>query len=512
MRDLGIQKPFLQYIETTSPQAKNYVGIRKLFVEYLAKLNVPFIDMCCIDATGPFFQPLRYNDNTDVIERFDPGTATWVEVDTGGGGIQSIVEGTGVTVDDSDPLNPIVSSAVTPSSLKAILDRSLKSYFALPKNFESTGILSVTKAGALSAVTPVQVGSYDQYEVTGGDQTSLLTFDDYLLTDSACKVVFTVKVDDLGTLPFIGVSIVANSAYNRLNFGNENAVIYFKPSIPSLQGKIATGTYPAGFDFNTGGSPFVVNDGDIIEITLRRYLHEKIGWESLVVNKTTGAFMSRKIFGLQPSNMYNSAANVGLILADGKYTILGYDVVSQEGEGAKVAIIGDSTATQFNTVFPRTVTNILDSSIFYRTVVLGGGFTDIRGLVRGSIPELLILKAQAVIIMTGAEIFSGWYKAANGNHALFVSSTQAIVDAVRSYGGIAVMTQWPHGFPTVSNSDIDEWNLWVTNNAGAIGSSILDLRATTPNADGSGFVIGYPFTQTIATEIINLLTTQGLLP
>jgi hypothetical protein len=81
MKDLGIQKPFLQIIDTTSPQAKNYIGMRKIFTDYLTKLNVPFYDVCC-PATNEESMHVRWNPNLGVLERFD-GT-NWVEVDTGG--------------------------------------------------------------------------------------------------------------------------------------------------------------------------------------------------------------------------------------------------------------------------------------------------------------------------------------------------------------------------------------------------------------------------------------------
>src|SRR5688572_13331703 len=79
MNDLGIQKPFFQKIETTSPQAKNYFSVRKLFTDYLTKLNVPFYDTCCPALSGTSF-PVRWNGAQ--LESFD-GT-TWNVIDTGG--------------------------------------------------------------------------------------------------------------------------------------------------------------------------------------------------------------------------------------------------------------------------------------------------------------------------------------------------------------------------------------------------------------------------------------------
>ena len=81
MKDLALQKPFLQTIETTSPQAKNYYAMRKLIGDYLTKLNVASYDTCCAPSENTSW-PTRWSSDWDRIERFD-GTE-WVEVPTGG--------------------------------------------------------------------------------------------------------------------------------------------------------------------------------------------------------------------------------------------------------------------------------------------------------------------------------------------------------------------------------------------------------------------------------------------
>ena len=81
MKDLALQKPFLQTIETTSPQAKNYYAMRKLIGDYLTKLNVASYDTCCAPSEN-YNWPVRWSSDWDRIERFD-GTE-WVEVPTGG--------------------------------------------------------------------------------------------------------------------------------------------------------------------------------------------------------------------------------------------------------------------------------------------------------------------------------------------------------------------------------------------------------------------------------------------
>ena len=80
MKDLGIQKPVLQSIDLNSPSSKNYKSLRKLFWEYLKKLNVPFHDTCCNINDYP---PVRYNTTNSSIEYYN-GTS-WVSLVLGGG-------------------------------------------------------------------------------------------------------------------------------------------------------------------------------------------------------------------------------------------------------------------------------------------------------------------------------------------------------------------------------------------------------------------------------------------
>lgn len=80
MRDLGIQKPFVQEIITDDPRFKNYYGLRKLIRDYLQnKLNVAVYDACCVAASPTDIFPMRYNADSGTAERFD-GT-DWIAVE-----------------------------------------------------------------------------------------------------------------------------------------------------------------------------------------------------------------------------------------------------------------------------------------------------------------------------------------------------------------------------------------------------------------------------------------------
>ena len=71
MKDKAIQKALLKVVDTSKPEFKNMQSIRKLFLEYLTKLNVSFYDTCCETASEEDIYPLRYNNDSGEIEYFD---------------------------------------------------------------------------------------------------------------------------------------------------------------------------------------------------------------------------------------------------------------------------------------------------------------------------------------------------------------------------------------------------------------------------------------------------------
>lgn len=74
MKDLALQRSFLQTVEIGNPNYKNYYALRKLFGDYFNKLHVAFYDECCPTATEDGVFPVRYSGGD--VQYFN-GT-TWV--------------------------------------------------------------------------------------------------------------------------------------------------------------------------------------------------------------------------------------------------------------------------------------------------------------------------------------------------------------------------------------------------------------------------------------------------
>lgn len=81
MRDYGIDKGLIEFRDDEARNqrgwSKGFWSFRKMFRDYLAKLNVPFYDHCCPALTGNSF-PVRYNTDDSTLQYHD-GTE-WVEV------------------------------------------------------------------------------------------------------------------------------------------------------------------------------------------------------------------------------------------------------------------------------------------------------------------------------------------------------------------------------------------------------------------------------------------------
>jgi len=363
------------------------------------------------------------------------------------------------------------------------------------------------------AVAPVAaVGPYDQYDVTGGDATSYVTFNDIVLSDSASKIVASIKVDSLGTTPRIGIRVQQNASYFQA-VSNGNAIVYLKQDTSFINSLIASANYGDRVNYNTGGTPFAIAAGDVIEITLKRYLLEKHGWEAYVVNKSTGVFISAQQYGVQPSNICNNPANVGLILADGKYTILDYSVISQDGEGAKCCILSSLSAVGFNILYGTTIVNYLNEKMVYRNIVLGGMGATINGFARASALEILVLRPQSVAIVDFWTLFNGWFKSGNPGEANFLAKLTQLTTAILSYGGVPLFFKYKSMGSFVSAPDVALWNTWVDTNAATYGAQVVDLTGG-PNEvyDGGNFGWAAPYTEYVADAIIAKLTSIGLLP
>lgn len=87
MRDYGLDKGLVEFRDDSDRKQrgwqKGFFGFRKMFRDYLGKLNVAFYDECCPAATTLGIVPVRYNDSTNTLQYFNILTGNWSTVDAG---------------------------------------------------------------------------------------------------------------------------------------------------------------------------------------------------------------------------------------------------------------------------------------------------------------------------------------------------------------------------------------------------------------------------------------------
>jgi hypothetical protein len=90
----------------------------------------------------------------------------------GGGGIQSIVAGTGINIDDTDPRNPIVSATALPTELYRIENEELTSTYAYAGYEATEGDWYIYRRTRATNVREYAFGITD-YSTSWADRASL---------------------------------------------------------------------------------------------------------------------------------------------------------------------------------------------------------------------------------------------------------------------------------------------------------------------------------------------------
>lgn len=433
--------------------------------------------------------------------------------------VESVTSGdTNIIVNNDDPKNPVVSAAFNLNLIKTLQDRTIKLYYKLPKNFNTEAIEPITYNGALASATVSKVGPYDKFVVGPGIQTSNFLVNNHLLTDHGCRFVARIKCENLGIAPYIGLKLQQNLAYfnNLVSLGN--TIMWVQPMQAIMNATIGTGVYGYGEDYDTGISD--IASGDILLLIIQKHVTYKHSWELFVINESTSKFITRRTNAVENiANVAGNPSNPGLILSDGTYTIMDFEIYSQDGEGSKCCILGQFSAVGFNVHFNQTIVGYLNQNIIYRNTAVGGQGTSLLGFVRASIPELFILRPESVVIFDYDSVQQGLFKGANPGNAAFLDNVLQLTEAIRAIGSVPIFVKY-QGLVLVSGADITLWNSWVDANAATYGASILDLTTglggvgpgMTVVLDGAGVGWASPYTDFVGQKIIELLTSLTLLP
>lgn len=76
MKERFIDLQLIKPVTPGSSGAKGKTSLKKLFAEYLEKLNIPFFDPCCPENSQGN-SPLRYNTETETLQFLNGDTNQW---------------------------------------------------------------------------------------------------------------------------------------------------------------------------------------------------------------------------------------------------------------------------------------------------------------------------------------------------------------------------------------------------------------------------------------------------
>ena len=111
MKDNGIDKGSVRSFDTSSRTKGNIFGFRKMFWDYLKKINVPFYDTCCADASTTDIYPLRYNHDSQTIQRYHAEDG-WIDIRSIDFEVSELATGTIRAIDTEITLeSPVVTDA-----------------------------------------------------------------------------------------------------------------------------------------------------------------------------------------------------------------------------------------------------------------------------------------------------------------------------------------------------------------------------------------------------------------
>lgn len=100
MKDYAIERGYVKKVDSNSDSTKGFFFLRKMFREYLNKLNIGFYDSCCIDASTKL--PVYVDKVTNVLTYVNTsGVNTPVTVGGGNPSYRAITAPTTITIADS---------------------------------------------------------------------------------------------------------------------------------------------------------------------------------------------------------------------------------------------------------------------------------------------------------------------------------------------------------------------------------------------------------------------------
>jgi hypothetical protein len=492
----------------------------------LAKaLNIPFADLCCEEGfQSPLGFPVRwYNDELQQLN----SDGTWTAIETSSA--LAIEDGETLNFSGdgsvSDPLTgEVILSEENESSLlltqtadgvklsgTKIRDLTDKEYFSVYKMPEGN-LTNLYDPMVSALVTPTITleDRYDQVVVAGSTIDSYIRFTKQI---SYAKMAFRLKVrvDALGaTAPLIGVRGIWPGA-SFSNFGNRmyhaavnlaTGVVIEESHSPTV-GEIYT-------DNAWSGTAVV---GDIIELEYELDYIYGAKLTAYKANNTGGEVSVRRRFRNPTGSVSNGSSfhtHPAIILADGTYTVLDFEILTFDSVKPKILIVGDSMGGGERIFYNQTVMGHLNSKIPNRTASTAASAMLLSGM-NATLYQVLQLKPQYALIFHYLDpLFVG--KTANpGNagYAAWDTSFKRYINILKTYGITPIFVHPESWTFLASAADCQFYTDWLNTNYPTEGKIFVPTSQIV--YDATTFHYASATNEYIAEQVIAYLKTQNAL-
>lgn len=544
--DLGLQRSALQKVVLNDPNYKNYYPLRKLFADYLNKLNVPFYDSCCPNISSQNIFPLRWNNGEQVIEYYDgtnweeyeidipevPNEILYVDQISDLAGLSTEdypiiqVKGVGTYVPGPalatiDGFRYVTGSLGTwelvnsAPQLKKI-ERDYPIIAELLPGAITAGYEVNTKNDAMTSATIANVGGYDNIIVGGSTSASWIRFPNQTICDNSYKARLLIRVDTLGaTAPLVGIG--GRGQLETADTGASNNNMVYINLLTKAPFQINENGNNTSLSNNTATAGTLVANGDVLELVFDNDAYTG-GYTFTVRNIATGEIVTakRNTVPVSARSFTLITRNLSLILADGTYTILKCEVKSSVPSKNLASIIGDSYACGYNLAANLNIVSLLDVSLPTESIgSYAGNGSYITGMRKHQLREIMKVRPRYVLFIHILQMYWGYFDDGDANQTIFDSEMDIMLKSIIGYGGIPVLFKWQvsgGGFLTAGPGGAGApaaWNSKVDTLVGTYPQiKVVDLTAQALSLNSSSHPNATD-NRKIANKIIEFFITEN---
>lgn len=512
--DLQLVKPI-----SGKTNMKGKIAIKDLIKETLEDINVSYNDPCCDEpfiASNPPDSGLSevFVEDSSSVSLDGNGTETdpiVAEVNISAEpGNALIEEADGLYVGNVDPSADPASKYLLSEvddvftfngpKMRDISNKNLISLYKMPTGNLTNNYDVMVKNDAMTTATiSLDTAGHDNVIVAGSTNASYIQFP-FTLTHNRCLYKLRFRADAIGaTAPIVGFrNIWPGGTYS--NFNNPQFSGHFNLATGVVT---VTTSGTTTLDTYNGISTLPIPNGSIIDIELHfEYMRPRIF--KLYVNQTLAGEVSlvRQIKNVAADGDWSPITHPAIIMADGEYTILDYEVLSMDHQPL-IVVDGDSMSTGVRISHADTVTGKFEAKIPYRIASTGAGSKRLKGHIAG-MWQLTKLKPTYVAFFHYIESCQGLANPANGGHAVWSADFQKYVSFLKAHGIIPIFV-YPETWAVIdpSGTNCAHYETYLNTNY----PSDLKIKVLTSESfyDSTGFHYNGVTNGIIADKLIVLL-------